>query len=482
MRSAARRYPRAGILLSRVVSLSIVGLVSGCLESPSYEGRACDRFSPCPDNLVCGERLICERPDSAATPTIEPPGDASPSAPHSDGDLDAGSVSDVAVSDAGEKDSDAGGRDVSGDGTSRQDAGSAPPDAAATSSDSGPRDIGAPSGDGGGPPDAAQSADAGPPADAGCAIQVNAQGEYCTIQDAIDAAPSGATVSVPPGVFTERVIVVKPLVITGAGVGSMGSTVLYGPATTTAALEIQASNVDVGGFLIGGPSGGVSVSGAGTGIMLHDLVIDGSTGFGISVLESAVTLDGVSISGVTLGAGAGREGHGVRASSNAQVNVLASYVGGCAGDGIHLEEATGNIHAETGNRDTVIENNAGYGVFSAGSMASLLVKPNPNSQSNVGNVTIRGNARSAVHVAGGYARVADNTIGGDTGTLAPQHGVSFNGSGEYHAKRNVVSGASGYGLFCDPTGSGVACDSNDPNTLSGNALGGRSPACPSSCE
>jgi parallel beta-helix repeat protein len=55
-------------------------------------------------------------------------------------------------------------------------------------------------------------------------------GDYPTIQAAVDAAPSGATVHVGPGTYPEQVVIGKDLTIAGSGVDA---TVIQSPATLT---------------------------------------------------------------------------------------------------------------------------------------------------------------------------------------------------------------------------------------------------------
>jgi hypothetical protein len=442
-------------LANPAASILLVLTTAACFDKPTYEGRFCDRYSPCPGDLVCTSRAICERtapidgPDGAA-----PLADASAGAEAPEG-MDAGAASDAFSSpDVGSSVSDV--------GSGRADAGSEP-------------DLGSAAQDAGAPGSDAETpgSDDGGGSDAGCRILVNDAGGYCTVQSAVNAAPSGATISIPIGTFNEDIVVSKPLAIVGAG--TFG-TVLVGQAAAGAALTISASNVEIAGLRISGNGAGIDVT-TGSGISIHDDRIERVTGHAIGVFAASAVIDDVSTDRIAADVAGGRAGHGVLVQSGGTVDIVASDIEGAAGDGVHLEASTVNVRAAPG-RSTLIEHNAGAGIYSAAT--TLLAKPNPNDESGFGTVTVQQNGLTAISIVGGDARVADCTIGGATGS-PPQHGLSFTGNGTFHAKRNVVSGASGYGLYCDPSGSSVTCDSNDPNTLSGNVLGPRSPACASSC-
>jgi hypothetical protein len=306
-----------------------------------------------------------------------------------------------------------------------------------------------------------------------CDVVVAGVGSYCSISEAVAAAPAGATINVPSRTFTENVVIAKSLHLFGAG-----GTSLSGVAGADAALTIVASDVEVANLDVIGATGGIEVGGGAVDVSLHDLRVAGTSGFGIAAGGASVAIvQSVTIEDIVAGA---HPGYGVGVDGAAQVDLLAVTIRRTASDGVHVESAIANVFA-TRTSSTLIELAGGHGIYSQDASARLYVKPNPDDLSNFnGTITVRTNGRSAIFVAGGYARIADNTLIGNS-TIAPQDVLSFNGSGEFHTKRNAINNGSGYGLFCDPTGTTVDCDSNDPNTYAGNALGATSPACPAAC-
>ena len=101
---------------------------------------------------------------------------------------------------------------------------------------------------------------------------------YATIQAAVNAAPSGGTVTVDAGTYAEQVTVTKPLTIDGAqaGVDARGSARVNGSATTesvvtgaasgstvTSAFHVLANDVTIDGFTVKGETSQDDQLGAG---------------------------------------------------------------------------------------------------------------------------------------------------------------------------------------------------------------------------
>src|SRR5688572_12437156 len=88
-------------------------------------------------------------------------------------------------------------------------------------------------------------------------------GSFASIQDAVDAAPVGATINVDPGVYAEGIFVDKQLTLRGARAGVDGRSnirtdtagesiitgFLFGGGTRSSAFAIEADNVTLDGFV-----------------------------------------------------------------------------------------------------------------------------------------------------------------------------------------------------------------------------------------
>jgi parallel beta-helix repeat protein len=88
-------------------------------------------------------------------------------------------------------------------------------------------------------------------------LTVGTGGQYKTIQEAVNAAKSGDTVSVAPGTYTENVVVDKPLTITAA----------------SARPTVQAADASKDVFLVTSPGvriNGLTVTGGESGVMLQN--------------------------------------------------------------------------------------------------------------------------------------------------------------------------------------------------------------------
>jgi Right handed beta helix region len=115
---------------------------------------------------------------------------------------------------------------------------------------------------------------------------------YSSVQAAVDAAPSGGTVVVCRGVFTEDVIVAKPLTLLGTrGAVVHGSSTANGmcdqlgpggpgSAPCLAAITIKSGHVTVKGLTVTGAIGeGILATGSLAGGSIDDLVISGNRVF-----------------------------------------------------------------------------------------------------------------------------------------------------------------------------------------------------------
>jgi nitrous oxidase accessory protein NosD len=112
---------------------------------------------------------------------------------------------------------------------------------------------------------------------------------YSTIQSAVNAAPSGGTVVVCPGTYTEDVVISEPLTLTGVRgatiQGAPTDTIMCdqlgpagpGSAPCLAAVTIKSSSVKVSGFTVTGAIGeGILATGSLAGGSISDVSITGN--------------------------------------------------------------------------------------------------------------------------------------------------------------------------------------------------------------
>lgn len=91
---------------------------------------------------------------------------------------------------------------------------------------------------------------------------------YTTIQSAVSAAPSGGTVLVCPGTYTEQVTITQPLNLKGVEAGNMDAAVITSPA---GGVVINATN-----FTHGLPAAAQVLVENTTGVNISNLTVDGS--------------------------------------------------------------------------------------------------------------------------------------------------------------------------------------------------------------
>lgn len=126
---------------------------------------------------------------------------------------------------------------------------------------------------------------------------------YTTIQAAVDAASAGDTVQVCPGTYAEGVAVAKALTIVGPAAGSSAAPdcaagAAADPArdavvTAGTAFSLQASNIDLSGFVLSGNTVGVATSGGESGYTITDDVFSANQD-GIQLATSGVSASDVA--------------------------------------------------------------------------------------------------------------------------------------------------------------------------------------------
>ena len=134
-------------------------------------------------------------------------------------------------------------------------------------------------------------------------VGVNGACSYPTLQQAVNAAPAGATIRVAAGVYFETVDISKSLTVQGG---------YNATCTTTGAGETRVEGVLQGGSVF-------DISGTGTTVTLRDLSVRWGTGIGAAV--DALGSSQVSLNNVKLYDNHGTYGGGVYVSGTATVTM-----------------------------------------------------------------------------------------------------------------------------------------------------------------
>ena len=189
-------------------------------------------------------------------------------------------------------------------------------------------------------------------------LSVGPGGDFVSIQAAVDAAPGGATITVGPGTYTERVVIDKSLTLIGAGAASkieLGGSGQPDPDDTGAgidsALEVRDTvGVIVRGFTVRGPADGVRVQDS-SDVVLQEIVASDNGDEGVDIRGSSE----VEVSGIF--ESNGDEGVQIREGSQGVV-VHASTMRLNAQDGVKIRDSTNCIV-----RDNVVRENSDDGVL-----------------------------------------------------------------------------------------------------------------------
>jgi parallel beta helix pectate lyase-like protein len=340
------------------------------------------------------------------------------------------------------------------------------PDAAGTEADSGaPADGGALSGD-------AQAAgdDATPDADAtisdaGCANPIMVRGglPYCTLAEAISAAPSGGTIDVPAGLYTESITIAKPLTLTAPAGQPMPVATIASPSSSPP-LIIANANVTIEHFYLRA-NGGVGADVTGQAATLTDVVVTNARSTGINLVGSA-TLNSVVITGVL--------GDGIDMLSGSQITLTGSLVQDCTGYAIYSDGATVIIHSSNvlhNGTSGCNSNNVGScwpGIYAFRGSAVTI-----DQGSKVDN-----NGLSGVIVEDGTSLSVQNAEISGNGQAYHNHddwnptdGVSLGGAGSVQIRQSTITNNYGYGIQCAQ--SNASCSSNTiRNNWQGSNCGG----------
>ncbi|MBI1744606.1 right-handed parallel beta-helix repeat-containing protein [Candidatus Acetothermia bacterium] len=266
-------------------------------------------------------------------------------------------------------------------------------------------------------------------------------GDFTKIQEAVQAAAPGDTISVCPGEYKERVVIQKSVTLSGAGptdVRILGGIVVAG-------VDLL---VNLGGFTVAGGFNGIDVRGQTVGL-IRNVVVTKNAADGISVLDaSRVSL----FNAIITENGTSRPplepiGSGLYIGGNARVSLALSTLSKNIVDGITLNDR-GSLEASV---LTEISENGKDGVAVCGasqvSLQGVLISGHAGGATTGGNgvfvadrgqamiagVTLTKNKRSGIQVGGfcgagiGGAPavgVARATITHSTVTNNGGHGIS----------------------------------------------------------
>ncbi len=224
-------------------------------------------------------------------------------------------------------------------------------------------------------------------------------GQYTTIQAAVNAAQPGDTVLIPPGTYSENVLVNKPLIIKSSA--GAATTIVKAAVPSNDVFLLSGSGMRVEGLTLTGGRAGVEFSGASqssvTDIIAHDNVY--------AVLIEHAANNKVSASNLS------NNGYGIYldgSSGNTFSGNVATYESGngnALGDGIYMRESNSNAIVQN-----VLSNNHVYGISLLSSSNNVLsnnsinaneefaVRLRDNSNNNTFTFnTFSGNAKLAVY-------------------------------------------------------------------------------------
>lgn len=147
---------------------------------------------------------------------------------------------------------------------------------------------------------------------------------FTTIQEAVAAAPAGATIAIEEGTYSGTVTL--PRAVTLAGRCAARVTLRGGDATTPGVDVAREIDVSVRGLTITSFEVGVSAS-AGAEVTLDALVLEGNRRLGVLAADpgTRVSAKGLAVRG-TLPDASGRFGHGVAAGFESDVSVEDSAI------------------------------------------------------------------------------------------------------------------------------------------------------------
>ena len=259
-------------------------------------------------------------------------------------------------------------------------------------------------------------------------------GQYTTIQAAVNAAQPGDTILIPPGTYSENVLVNKSLIIKSSG--GAATTTVKAAVPSSDVFLLSGSGIRVEGLTLTGGRAGVEFSGASqssvTDIIAHDNEY--------AVLIEHAANNKVSASNLS------NNGYGIYldgSSGNTFSGNVATYEkgnGNALGDGIYMRESNSNAIVQN-----VLSNNHVYGISLLSSSNNVLsnnsinaneefaVRLRDDSNNNTFTFnTFSGNAKLAVY--SGYSsgnRFYLNNFVNNPATIASPEGNLVNSTEKY---------------------------------------------------
>ncbi len=198
---------------------------------------------------------------------------------------------------------------------------------------------------------------------------------YNSIQEAVDAADEGDTISVAKGTYVEEVVIDHNLTLVGTS--GAGETTIDGDGDNVLTITSDVTDLEISGFTITGGGRGITTSGSLTNatINIHDVVVSGNDGAGLyfsggdeqltdtdlTIADSEVTdnsgggiyidrIDGtedgggstLSITGSTISDnGTDTTGIHIDTVGNAEVNINENSIVENVGDGLFVGDVGG---------------------------------------------------------------------------------------------------------------------------------------------
>jgi parallel beta-helix repeat protein len=244
-------------------------------------------------------------------------------------------------------------------------------------------------------------------------------GQYTTIQAAVNAAQPGDTILIPPGTYSENVLVNKSLIIKSSG--GADTTTVKAAVPSSDVFLLSGSGIRVEGLTLTGGRAGVEFSGASqssvTDIIAHDNEY--------AVLIEHAANNKVSASNLS------NNGYGIYldgSSGNTFSGNVATYEkgnGNALGDGIYMRESNSNAIVQN-----VLSNNHVYGI-NANEEFAVRLRDDSNNNTFTFN-TFSGNAKLAVY--SGYSsgnRFYLNNFVNNPATIASPEGNLVNSTEKY---------------------------------------------------